>query len=114
MEAPAGELFSFEYKNFQGDWAPYKKYQKDGKNDAVPKEQYIRFIVITPDNIEVNLWNDMQHKPSYTLQNTEGGRLILKKVNSITTKTLIVKYAFATELIMEDASNGMIYHLQKK
>lgn len=114
MNAPEGEIYSFEYKNFQGDWQPYKKYQKDGKNDAVPKEQYIRSITITSDNIEVYLWNDMLNKASYTMQNIEGGKILLKKANSIESKTLIVKYASEAELIMEDESNGMQYFLQKK
>lgn len=114
MNAPEGELFSFEYKNFQGNWQPYKKYQKNGNNDAVPKEDYIRDIIIVADNIEVYLWNDMLNKASYTLQNTEEGRIILKKANSVETKILIVKYASESELIMEDDSNGMLYFLQKK
>lgn len=114
MNAPEGELFSFEYKNFQGNWQPYKKYQKDGNNDAVPKENYIRDVIIVADNIEVYLWNDMLNKASYTLQNNEDGRIILKKANSVETKTLIVKYASESELIMEDESNGMLYFLQKK
>lgn len=114
MEAPANTVKSFDRQQFQGKWIPFKKYHKDGQNDKVSSDLYVRGFHILGDTIQVFLWKDTDNGSFYSLYKLDGGKVFVRNEEQNEERLFLIKRAEEREIIIEDAGNGMLYFLKRK
>lgn len=111
MKAPEQSVLDFSTLGFEGHWRPYKKERVPGMAE-LPKEEFMRDLIIGNDSLQLFLWDDPTNEPSFGYCEIKGGHLVFSDKNQEKQRILEIRKAEGNEIILADEL-GMIYFLRK-